>query len=345
MATVITNVANYLLVMFVVALVARLLTPFALQLSLEDHPSHRKLHAKPVPLLGGVAMLSGLIVGILMVDIESVNTMHLIYASFIIFAVGLIDDRSETTVTARLFFQISVSLLVVSYSGIEINSFGNIIYGKEAALNLNGLSVFVSVLAIAGGMNALNVMDGIDGLSSGLSLTTLTSVFFLSYINNSYDIVQLCLIYICILVPFIVLNLSTKYKIFMGDSGVYLIGFGVVWILIQSSQGEGVDKVFSPVIALWLFAIPLIDIFAVVLLRLKCRVSPFLPDHKHIHYQLIEKYNLSSLKSLFVILLVAIIIAVIGIIGSLLHTPEWLMFAGFAALTVIYTITLFQWNS
>ena len=142
-----------------------------------------------------------------------------------------------------------------------------------------------------------------------------------------------------------VLNLSNKYKIFMGDSGVYMIGLGLVWVLIQSSQGVGADKVFNPVIALWLFAIPLIDIFAVVLLRIKCRVSPFLPDHKHIHFQLMEKYNLSSLKSLFVILLVAIIIAVIGIIGSLLHTPEWLMFVGFVALTAIYTITLFQWNS
>jgi len=339
----VTDAANYLLVMFVVVLVARLLSPFAFQLGLEDRPSDRKLHDKPVPLLGGIAMFLGLMVGTLMIDIESVNIMYLMYGSFIVFVVGLIDDRSEITVTARLFIQMAASLLVVSYSGIEINSFGNIIYDKEIALN--GFSVFVSVLAIAGGMNALNVMDGIDGLSSGLSLVTLTGVSFLSYITNSYDIVNLCLLYICILGPFIVLNLSTKYKIFMGDSGVYLIGFGIVWILIQSSQGEGVDKVFSPVIALWLFAIPLIDIFCVVVFRLVKRVSPFLPDHSHIHYQLRKRYKWSNIKVLIVVILAAIIIAIIGIMGSLSHTPEWLMFAGFIALSVSYLIVLFKWNS
>lgn len=338
-----TDVANYLLVMFVVVLVARLLSPFASQLGLEDHPSHRKLHDKPVPLLGGIAMFLGLMVGTLMIDIETVNIMYLMYGSFIVFVVGLIDDRSEITVTARLFIQMAASLLVVSYSGIEINSFGNIIYDKEIVLN--GFSVFVSVLAIAGGMNALNVMDGIDGLSSGLSLVTLTGVYFLSYITNSYDIVNLCLLYICILGPFIVLNLSTKYKIFMGDSGVYLIGFGIVWILIQSTQVGEVDKVFSPVIALWLFAIPLIDIFCVVLFRLVKRSSPFLPDHSHIHYQLRKRYKWSNIKVLIVIILAAIIIAIIGIMGSLSHTPEWLMFAVFIALSVSYLIVLFKWNS
>jgi UDP-GlcNAc:undecaprenyl-phosphate GlcNAc-1-phosphate transferase len=131
----------------------------------------------------------------------------------------------------------------------------------------------------------------------------------------------------------------------MGDSGVYLIGFGLVWILIRSSQGEGVGKVFSPVIALWLFAIPLIDIFCVVALRLVKRVSPFLPDHSHIHYQLKLRYLWSDKKVLIVILLMASIIAVIGIMGSLSHTPEWLMFAGFIALTVSYMIVLFKWNS
>jgi UDP-GlcNAc:undecaprenyl-phosphate GlcNAc-1-phosphate transferase len=338
-----TDVANYLLIMFVVVLVARLLSPFAFKLSLEDRPSHRKLHDRPVPMLGGIAMFSGLLVGIFMIDIEGENIMYLVYASFVVFIVGLIDDRNEITVTARLFTQIFAALLVVSYSGMEINSFGNIIYDKEIALN--GFSVFVSVLAIAGGMNALNVMDGIDGLSSGLSLTTLTSISFLSYINNSYEIVQLCLLYICILGPFIVLNLSTKYKLFMGDSGVYLIGFGLVWILIQSSQGGKGDIVFSPVIALWLFAIPLIDIGSVVVFRLVKRVSPFLPDHNHIHYQLKLRYQWSNIKVLIVILSAAIIFAIIGIVGSLLHTPEWLMFAGFIALSMSYLITLFKWKA
>jgi UDP-GlcNAc:undecaprenyl-phosphate GlcNAc-1-phosphate transferase len=312
-------------------------------LGLEDHPNHRKLHDKPVPLVGGIAMFFGLLVGIFMINHEGENTMYLVYASFVVFIVGLIDDRSEISVTARLFIQMSASLLVVSYSGIEISSFGNIIYDKE--LVLNGFSIFVSVLAIAGCMNALNIMDGIDGLSSGLSLTTLTGVSVLSYINNSYDIIQLCLLYVCILGPFIVLNLSTKYKIFMGDSGVYLIGFGLVWILIQSSQGEGADKVFSPVIALWLFAIPLIDIFSVVVFRLVKRVSPFLPDHSHIHFQLRLRYQWSNIKVLIVVLLASIIIAIIGIMGSLFHIPEWLMFAGFIALNTSYLITLLKWNS
>jgi len=120
----------------------------------------------------------------------------------------------------------------------------------------------------------------------------------------------------------------------MGDSGALFIGLGIAWILIKYSQGE--MAFLKPVTALWIFAIPLIDIVSVILLRIKTGVSPFLPDYNHIHHQIIKHFHLSRSTVMKILLSVSALISIVGILADQKSVSEWIMFLGFIILFFSY---------
>ena len=122
----------------------------------------------------------------------------------------------------------------------------------------------------------------------------------------------------------------------MGDAGSMLIGLAIVWLLIDLSQGE--DRVFAPVTALWLFAMPLIEMVTAVLRRLTSGKSPFKPDLFHSHHLLI-RLGFGEKTTLLVIILFSLLMAVIGILGELYGVAEWVMFVGFLLVFGIHTIS------
>ena len=119
----------------------------------------------------------------------------------------------------------------------------------------------------------------------------------------------------------------------MGDAGSMFIGLSLAWVLIDLSQGEGGS--FSPVIALWLFAFPLIEIVSTILRRLNSGMSPFKPDSSHTHHILL-KLGYSNKKTLIIILIFSSIMAGIGIIGESYLIAENLMFLGFLLVFVFF---------
>ena len=112
----------------------------------------------------------------------------------------------------------------------------------------------------------------------------------------------------------------------MGDAGSMLIGLAIVWLLIDLSQGE--DRVFAPVTALWLFAMPLIEMVTAVLRRLTSGKSPFKPDLDHSHHLLI-RLGVGEKSTLLILILFSLLMAVIGILGELYEVAERVMFVGF----------------
>jgi UDP-GlcNAc:undecaprenyl-phosphate GlcNAc-1-phosphate transferase len=328
----------FILTVVIVIVVVKVLSSFANQLCLIDTPNHRKQHDYDVPLVGGIAMFVGFVVGVMIFVNGYSHILTLVLFSFGMLVIGVVDDMSEMTVNARMFFQIIFAILILSITDVELQSLGNIF--NTGNLFPGDFALIVTVLAIIGGVNAFNVMDGIDGLASGLGMIVFSSVLAMAYMANADDIVPLVALYLFILLPFIFFNLSDKHKVFMGDAGTMFIGLGIVWILIISSQGE--KPIFTPVTALWVFAVPLIDIVSVVCLRIKNRKSPFLPDCNHIHFQMKSRHNYSDNKILVIILLIAFFIATIGILGNVYSVPEWIMFDGFIGLFFVYLVYLFK---
>ena len=140
-----------------------------------------------------------------------------------------------------------------------------------------------------------------------------------------------------LLIVFLIFN-QRDAKYFMGDAGSMLIGFAIAWLLIDLSQGE--DRVFAPVTALWLFALPLIEMVTVVLRRFTSGKSPFKPDSFHSHHLLI-RLGFGEKTTLLVIILFSLLMAVIGILGELYGVAEWVMFVAFL---LIFGIHFFSYR-
>jgi len=295
--------------------VISLIRPFAIRIKLVDKPSSRKLHTGSIPLIGGIAMYIGVVASILVTSDDLNQFNFLFLSSFILLVIGVLDDRQNIAVSLRLFLQVIVAMIVVFGGDISIGSFGKI-FGNDEIL-INEWTYFISIIAIITGMNAINMSDGLHGLAGGSSLVTFFAILYLSIDNTSQEDILIALLCCSVLLVFLIYNLclgmSEHKRIFMGDSGSMVIGLLIVWLLINLSQGE--DRAFSPVTALWLFALPLIEISAVTLRRLASGVSPFKPDRNHAHHLLI-RLGFEEKSTLLILILFSLLTAIIVFLGE-----------------------------
>jgi UDP-GlcNAc:undecaprenyl-phosphate/decaprenyl-phosphate GlcNAc-1-phosphate transferase len=305
-----------------------LLRPFAISINLVDNPNSRKPHTGSVPLIGGIAMFIGIAFSIIVSTYDLNQYDYFLLASSIIVIIGVLDDHRNISVSLRLFFQIIVAIIIVTVGDTSIESLGNL-FGREEIF-LNKWAYFVSVIAIISGMNAINMTDGIHGLAGGTSLVSLLAILYLSIdiISKEYLFIVflLCSVLPVFLIHNLCLGLPERNRIFMGDAGSMFIGLVMAWLLINLSQGE--ERAFTPVTALWLFAVPLIDMISAILRRLVSGKSPFMPDLFHFHHLLI-RLGAGEKTTLVVLVLFSGLMAVIGILGLLYEVAEWVMFVGF----------------
>jgi UDP-GlcNAc:undecaprenyl-phosphate/decaprenyl-phosphate GlcNAc-1-phosphate transferase len=311
------------------------LRPFAVNIKLLDLPNERKKHEGSIPLIGGIAMFLGVIVSIFLSPIDLNNFNYFLTSALIVVLIGVFDDHSSLPVSYRLLFQIIAALILVTVGEEGISSLGNLLgYGE---ITLNEWSMLLSVFAIIAGINAVNMADGLHGLAGGNSLISFIAISILSIKSPSQDSILIALVFCSVLPIFLIHNLclgiSSTKRIFMGDAGSMFIGLTIVWVLFDFSQGE--EKSFAPVIALWLFALPLMEIASTVLRRLMSGVSPFKPDTCHFHH-LLQKLGYSKRKTLTIILFFSALMAVIGILGEIFNIAENLMFFGFILVFFIY---------
>ena len=312
-----------------------ILRPFAISINLTDSPNDRKNHQGDVPLIGGLSMFFGFFISILSSSVDLNDIKYFILASLIVVIVGLLDDHRDMSIKFRFLFQATAAIIVSTVAGVNIESLGDLISLNE--IYLNSWSVFFTIIAIICSMNAVNMSDGINGLAGSSCFITLASIAFLAYLNSNLLSLTISLLMCSVILPFLVENLCigrpTKKRIFMGDAGSMFLGLGIAWLLINLSQGD--SRAFSPVIALWLFAIPLIDIVSIIFRRLIIRKSLFKPDLNHSHHILI-KAGFSSNLVLIIMISMSLIMALIGVFGVLKDISEPKMFFGFIIIFLLY---------
>jgi UDP-GlcNAc:undecaprenyl-phosphate GlcNAc-1-phosphate transferase len=312
-----------------------LLRPFALSINLVDIPSSRKLHSGSVPLIGGIAMFLGFVVSFLILPVDLNDFNYFILASLILVCIGVLDDHRDISVLVRLLFQALAAIIIVSGGGLSITSLGNILGTGE--IFLNGWAYFITVIAIIAGINAVNMADGIHGLAGGNSLVTFLAILFLAIGNIPYQNLWILLLFCAVLPVFLMYNLcigmSKSKRIFMGDAGSMFIGMGIVWLLLDFSQSN--SRIFNPVTALWLFAVPIIDIVWAIMRRIASGKSPFKPDIYHIHHILMH-LGVKQANVLLIVLFLSLLMALIGILGERYEIAEWMMFSGFLIVFILY---------
>lgn len=332
------EIYSYLIAFLLTVFLLWALRPFAKSINLVDCPNERKQHCGEIALIGGVAMFLGLLLSILTIDINMTGFRSYIFAIVMLMIVGVLDDHQDISVRTRFATQMMAAIIMTSSGGVFLNSFGNLIGIGE--ILLFGWSIPITIICTIGVINALNMSDGIDGLAGSLSLVTFLFLLLLTIISGLYQYTKILLLFICVIIPFLLFNLSLFGRnalVFMGDSGSTFLGFSLAWFLIYLSQNE--SAVMTPVTALWIFAIPLLDTVNIIIRRVIKGRSPFLADREHFHH-IFQLAGLSNQQTLLIIVSVAILFGVIGVAGFLFKVPEWIMFFSFLLVEVAYFFAL-----
>ncbi|TRX57416.1 UDP-N-acetylglucosamine--undecaprenyl-phosphate N-acetylglucosaminephosphotransferase [Thalassomonas sp. M1454] len=325
---------------FLFALVAiKIIKPIALEVGLVDAPSERKKHSGNIPLIGGISIfLAVLAATVIWMPNTQELRLYLIASAMMVF-IGAVDDKYDLSVGVRLVGQLIIASLMIYGVGAYIQDLGNIF--NLGNVDLGWFGIPFTYFAIIVAINAFNMIDGIDGLLGSLSINTFTALAVLFIYQGQEGFINYALILATAIFPYLLFNLGVPFKntkkIFMGDAGAMFIGLSVVWLLSEGSQGE--TRSFSAVTALWITAVPLMDMLAIVIRRLRKGHSPFKPDRDHIHHILL-RLGYNPRQALIIISILAALLSSIGILGEVYNIADSFMFALFLAVFGIYHYVL-----
>ncbi len=317
--------------------------PVAVEIGLVDKPCQRKQHSGHIPLIGGISIfLAVLAASLLWLPNTLELRMYLIASAMMVF-IGALDDKFDLRVRIRIIGQIIIASLMIYGVGGYIANLGNLFgYGD---VTLGPLGIIFTYLGIIVVINAYNMIDGIDGLIGSLSINTFASIAILFIMSGQTDYLSYPLILATATLPYLMYNLDffkrflnkDTQKIFMGDAGSMFVGLSVIWLLTMGTQGEQAS--FRPVTALWICAIPLMDMLAIVVRRYKNGKSPFKPDRDHLHH-ILQRAGLSTKQALTLISAVAIVMSSIGLIGEYFQISDPIMLAGFIMMFACYVSSI-----
>lgn len=333
--------------------VTLLLRSVAKRIGLVDKPDARKLHSGAIPLVGGISIYLSFTLFLLINPQSIPHVNYFLISLTVLMFVGALDDKYDVSFKIRFVIQALISFSMMYFANVKLHTLGDLV--GFGVIYLDWFGYIVTVFAVVGAINAFNMVDGIDGLLGGLSIVTFAAIGLLLFADGQTVFAYTCLVIVVIMLPYILLNLGTfgrKRKVFMGDAGSMMIGFMVVWFLLCASQAKG-EALIRPVTALWLIAIPLMDMAAIMIRRIRRGDSPFKPDREHLHH-IFQRLGFSSFQTLLLICVISALFAGFGILGEVSGISESVMFFMFIAIFAIYaamlsnvwriTKTLRQWN-
>ena len=284
-------------------------------INLVDKPTIRKTHIGNIPLIGGISIFGTVFVSIFLIDYPN-EVIIIFISSSIVFCLGIIDDKYNISILPRFFFQIISCLIVIGF-GITISDLEYRYYNYY--LNLYGFSTLFTFISVVGFTNAINFIDGIDGLASGVLLNSLFAILLYSYFSHNFINLEIVFVLIIALLIFTLSNFSIILKkSFLGDSGSTFLGFFISFLIIFYTQGD--KQHFHPFLAIWCVAYPIYDLIAVFIRRIYKGINPFMPDKRHFHYLLIDK-GFSHKFSSFFIVLTSFSLSIIGLISFMPGGP------------------------
>lgn len=266
--------------MFITMMLIPPLMRSAERFSFVDMPDPRKVHKAPVPRIGGVAMVIGAVTPIVLWVDPSQDVRALLYGIGLILFFGVWDDRAALDFRVKFLGQLLAICVVVFYGGVVIRYIPFHSFEPIADYVAYPLTIF----ALLGVTNAINLSDGLDGLAAGTTFLSVGMISLLAFTVHDYGMFMLAMAILGCIIGFLRFN-THPAQIFMGDGGSQFLGFAAGVLVIQLTQKSG--TILSPAMPLLLLGLPLIDTFLVMGQRLTEGHSPFRPDKNHIHHKLL----------------------------------------------------------
>lgn len=290
-----------------------LLTPLVKKLAYRvgavDRPNYRKVHAKIMPRLGGLAIFLAFLIGVLIYRPENEAIIPIIIASFVIILTGVLDDMLEISAKAKFLGQTIAAAIVIFFGDIQISAI-NLPF--DGVLDFGYLSIPLTLIWIVGITNAINLIDGLDGLAAGVSTTALLTLAAMAFIMNDSFVVMMALILACSAIGFLFYNFHPA-KIFMGDTGALFLGFIISVLALLGFKNVTFVSLVIPIIML---GVPISDTFFAIVRRLLNKQPPFQPDKSHLHHRLL-KIGFTHRQTVLIIYGIAAMFGLAAIIFSM----------------------------
>lgn len=328
-----TVVLSFVVTMILSAAMIPLIIKVGNQLGIVAHMNKRTVHKHEIARIGGYAIYISSLIGSMLFLKTDHQINAILISGFIIFMVGLYDDVHDLSPKVKLIFEMLAALIVIVYGQVYIKGFG---YFPSDAMTL--LSGIVTLFWIIGITNAINLIDGLDGLSAGISIIVLVTISVTSILSGRSDIAALSLVLAGSIMGFLFFNFHPA-KIFMGDCGALYIGFmiSVISLLGFGYNASGFFTLGAPIIVLM---VPIMDTL-IAILRRKIHHKKFSEaDRGHLHHNLMFKLNLSQRKSVLILYLVTILFSLSSYLyyynqmaGTILFIALMILFEIFVEIT------------
>ncbi|MDI1253481.1 MraY family glycosyltransferase [Thermomonas sp.] len=278
------NLQGALLAFIATSLLLWLLRPLASRYDLLDHPAGRKDHAAPTPVIGGLAMFIGCLLAFAAFDSATSTTLSFSFASLLLVAAGLYDDKHDLRWYWRILVQVIASLVIIYWGAVRVEQLGPLFGLGNGSLGM--LSVPFTVFATVGLVNAMNMIDGADGLAGSLGLAALLMLSAAAIYAGNLPLASRVLMLAGALGGFLVWNIRLPWRprahAFLGNAGSAFLGLVIAWVAFRLTQNSG--HPVNPVLALWLLPIPVMDCLVLIVRRLREGRSPFAAGRDHIHH-------------------------------------------------------------
>lgn len=305
----------------------------------DDDSDERKIHEGSVPNIGGAGLILAFLVSYSLHPsaVMLAGYENLVAAVIIIMAIGLKDDLLVISANKKFLGEILIATIMIFGAGVLIENFGGVfgLYELPAAF-----AIFMSYAVIIVMINAMNLIDGIDGLAA--SVTVVASLLFGAwfFLIGHHSLFVFSVILAVCYGTFLVYNWSPA-KVFMGDSGSLFAGFSLSFLGIHFlNTGLHSDPIVSwqsaiPVILVAILVIPLYDTLRVFILRVCSRKSPFKADDNHVHHHFL-RHGFSHAQSTTALIVINLVIVAATLVLSHYLTINWLLFTvvGFALLSL-----------
>ena len=262
--------------------------PFAHRLGLLDHPrGDRKNHAHATPVTGGPGMILAITLVFLLAPMPMTPAKWaFLLGSGVLVVVGLLDDIYDLRWWWRILAQAVAALIMVYVGDVRVEQLGRA-FGLDD-LSLGALSAPFTVFATVGLINAINMIDGADGIAGTLVAAAMLMLGAAGWYAGNEGVVLTAAILFAAVAGFLAHNFPLpwrpKARVFMGNAGSAFLGYAIAWMAFRLTQNEA--HPVSPVLALWLVSIPVMDCLVLIVRRLRERRSPFSADRNHIHHMM-----------------------------------------------------------
>ena len=334
--------ASFALSAFLVCLVS---FPLTIRLSrtigLVDNPSARKQHSESTPLVGGITVYLVFLAISAILAREWINVSMLAWIGLVM-AIGAFDDMVDLSAINRLGLHAIIIVGIFATDGLVVYSIGDIL-GTGPLFFATPLAIVLTIIAVLGAVNSVNMIDGIDGLLGCLAVVSLFTLMMIGitadedgFVHKSFTTADIATM-LGALCAFLLFNSRFFHRkqaaVFLGDAGSTAIGFCIVYLLIDFSQGS--NPLISPVTAGWILGLPLLDASAVIGKRLLSGQSPIKPGRDHIHHILLDS-GFSVNQTVGALVFLHCLLVFIGVSAKLLAGPYTDIFLFWFFLSLVF---------